>query len=245
MILDGASDRDHLTISDGVTAADIRKRFEAGELPMSIRTELETAAAVLRPPLAVRSSAVMEDSTVASWAGQFKSILGVQVAAVPRSILRCWSSLFGESVQYYSSGISFDLRNAAMAVIVQEMVNMPRWAGVAFTGTDLNSRENRGVILIEAVRGLGELLVSGSARAELRIEARLSDGEIRSRKLELDRRRGSYLGTNGQLPDTVVTELVCGARLLEANHEGRRVDIEWAWDGETLWFLQVRPIAFD
>src|SRR4029077_6642713 len=135
------------------------------------------ATNMLRGPFAVRSSAAVEDRIFASWAGQFLTILGVQSTALPRSILRCWSSIFTASASSYAKVFNIDLRKIMMAVIIQEMTN-PLWAGVLFTGMGLNRKHDRNSLLLEAVRGLGERLVSGASSPELRAEAQLTKPKV-------------------------------------------------------------------
>ena len=115
------------------------------------------------PIVAVRSSATMEDSKKASFAGQLETFLGViGDDDVLLSVKRCWASLFTERVVKYASvagKISLDriLSDVSCCVIVQEMVDADS-AGVAFTVNPLTNNDDQYVITSNY--GLGESVVS-------------------------------------------------------------------------------------
>src|SRR5207249_9398330 len=111
-------------------------------------------------PVAVRSSACAEDSEAASYAGQQETYLNVSGGAeLCRRISACWASFFSERAVFYRSrkGSLDDLR---MAVVVQRMVD-PRKSGLLFTVDPVQHRRDR--MVVEAVYGLGEQVVSGRA----------------------------------------------------------------------------------
>ena len=107
------------------------------------------------------------------------------------------------------------------------------------TGKTASGKGDDNVIYVEAVRGLGEPLVSGTTTPELRLEARLNDGVV-TRHETLPPRRGPITARPG-FPSAAVKGLIEGSRRLQQLHQRRALDIEWAWDGKELWFLQVRP----
>ncbi len=107
---------------------------------------------------AVRSSAVGEDGKVRSFAGQLETDLGVQRSGLGAAIERCWASASALRALRYGGGTIGEV-----AVIVQEMVDADA-AGVAFSA-DPRTGE-RGVAIVEAVRGLGDQLVSGATDPE-------------------------------------------------------------------------------
>lgn len=110
--------------------------------------------------VAVRSSAVAEDGAAASWAGQLQTTLGVTFVDLPSAIAECQSSANTQHARAYAT-----VHNSAgaVAVIIQRMVEA-RCAGVMFTANPVTG--NQSEIIIEAVAGLGELLVQGSATPE-------------------------------------------------------------------------------
>jgi len=112
-------------------------------------------------PVAVRSSASAEDGTDASFAGQFETVLDVRgEEALADAIAVCWESLWGERVAAYVErrGLEGHAAGLTMSVLVQRMVPA-RAAGVAFSANPLTGARDE--VVIHAVRGLGDVLVSG------------------------------------------------------------------------------------
>lgn len=176
---------------------------------------------------AVRSSATMEDSARASFAGQFHTALGVDsTEAGLAEVLACWASIFAPHATLYA-----DLRagggEAAMAVIVQEMI-WPHFSGVAFTREPVLGYDE--VSYAEWVQGTGEELVSGRGVAG-RIWFTPAGHVLRTDYLQGE-------APPGNLWPELARHL---ARLppLLAGHQ----DVEWAWMDGKLSLLQSRPIT--
>ena len=109
--------------------------------------------------LAVRSSSVGEDLPGASFAGQYETILNVAgLAELEQAVLRCWASAFSTHLAGYRHVRR--LAAAPMAVLIHPMVDAEA-AGVAFTANPVTGRRDE--IVINAVKGLGDRLVSGEA----------------------------------------------------------------------------------
>jgi len=156
----------------------------AAQLLPDVEIALRSAAAGLDGvALAVRSSAVAEDLAGASFAGQYETVLGVRgPEAVCEAVKRCWASAFSARVAAYRkarepqqqparqtqevlgappaavTAAERDIASVAMAVLVQRLVEADA-AGVAFTANPVTG--DRGEVVVSAVRGLGERLVSG------------------------------------------------------------------------------------
>ncbi|MGF1450757.1 MAG: PEP/pyruvate-binding domain-containing protein [Opitutales bacterium] len=109
---------------------------------------------------AVRSSALSEDGNAASFAGQLESFLDVPTDAVAERVGQVWRSGFTERVRAYRRQSGLPGEPEMPAVIVQRMVDA-EWAGVVFS-IDPLTRQRRSII-VSAVSGLGESLVSGEA----------------------------------------------------------------------------------
>ncbi len=126
-----------------------------------------SAAGLSDAMLAVRSSATAEDGTVASFAGQFDTILGVAAAdrmALHNAIRRVWLSVKeAHAVAYSNQQGEVEGSGVQMAVIMQEMVE-PFAAGVAFALDPVSGARDTAVV--SAVPGLGEGLVSGELDAD-------------------------------------------------------------------------------
>jgi pyruvate,water dikinase len=177
--------------------------------------------------VAVRSSAVAEDSEAASYAGQQETYLFVEGAEeVCRRVVDCWASFFSERALFYRSekGSLEDLR---MAVVVQRMVD-PEKSGVIFTVDPVRRRRDR--MVVEAARGVGERVVSGEVTPDHYTLDR--KGKVKREKIVDDR----------VLTDEELQRLGELGRQLEIRH-GIEQDIEWAIVGEEIYLLQSRPIT--
>jgi pyruvate,water dikinase len=177
--------------------------------------------------VAVRSSAVAEDSEAASYAGQQETYLFVEGAEeVCRRVVDCWASFFSERALFYRSqkGSLEDLR---MAVVVQKMVD-PEKSGVIFTVDPVRRRRDR--MVVEAVRGIGERVVSGEVTPDHYALDR--KGKVKREKIVDDR----------VLTDDELQRLGDLGRQLEERH-GVAQDIEWAIVGEEIYLLQSRPVT--
>lgn len=171
-------------------------------------------------PFAVRSSAVGEDGIARSFAGQLETMLGVAKGDVLGAVRRCRASALALRALRYGRGVG------PVAVIVQRLVPADV-AGVAFSA-DPRTGE-RDVVIVEAIRGLGDRLVSGAVSPE----AWRIDGE------RCERTRA---GEGPALDEARARRVAALARALEALF-GRPQDIEWAFSGGELWLLQSRPIT--
>ncbi|MFL5342038.1 MAG: PEP/pyruvate-binding domain-containing protein [Gemmataceae bacterium] len=197
-------------------------------------------------PVAVRSSATAEDGSVASFAGQQETYLGV-VGDEPvcSAIIRCWNSLQSERAKAYRhrQGVAV----MAMAVVVQRLVPAET-AGVLFTRDPLHPDSGR--MIVEASWGLGETVVSGRVTPDrFTLDAatgrvierhlgrktveRLADGE---REVSAERQREFCLN------DSQLAELARLGRTVE-QYYGEPRDVEWAWADGQAWLLQARPIT--
>jgi pyruvate, water dikinase len=192
------------------------------------REAIEEAYAQLGAgPVAVRSSACAEDSETASYAGQQETYLNVSGASeVCRRVVDCWASFFSERAIFYRAqkGSLDDLR---MAVVVQQMVE-PERSGVIFTVDPVARRRDR--MLVEAIFGLGEQVVSGQVTPDHYVVDR--SGEVKRERIV----NGGVL-TPGDLAE--LARLGC---VLEERF-GSPQDIEWAIAGGELYLLQSRPVT--
>jgi pyruvate,water dikinase len=182
--------------------------------------ELLRRVAGLRPPLAVRSSALVEDHASASFAGMFETILDVDHAGLLDAVRRCRDSGSEERVKSYSAARG--IAPAEVAVLVQEMVR-PDSAGVLFTSNP--ATHDYGQMVVDAAEGLGRAVV---------------DGSIRPQSSFLDKRTGRAHGA--RLEEALRKELHRAGLAIE-KFLGEPADIEWAWSGGALWILQARPIT--
>ena len=202
-----------------------------GATPGNLPADLEARYAQLGSgAVAVRSSALGEDSADASFAGQYETVLDVVgIDALRAAVDTCLASLHNERAAAYRQQSAPDNAGPAMSVVVQEMAPAV-CAGVLFTADPVTGRRDR--VVIDAVEGLGEALVSGHASPDHYI----LDRNGTTRQAQLD-------SATAILSESTRRNLVAAALAAEAA-EGRPLDLEWAVDaaGEIHW-LQARPIT--
>jgi phosphohistidine swiveling domain-containing protein len=178
---------------------------------------------------AVRSSALDEDGGADSFAGVHSSFLDVTGGeAVLDAVRQCWASFWSETALVYR-GAKSALRPIAGAVIVQQMVHADA-AGVLFTADPIGGGRDR--LIVEAVAGVGERLVSG---------------EVTPTRYELDR-NGVLIEGSPRPEDAApvspgfLKKLVAAALTIESVYPQPQ-DIEWAKHDGSVYLLQTRPIS--
>ena len=184
---------------------------------------LAGAIADLGPgPFAVRSSARQEDGADHSHAGQFDTVLNVPAADVEKAAYDVWKSGFSETVATYRA-LKTGAAAEGPAVIVQRMIDATA-AGVAFSADPVSGRRDQ--VVISAIAGLGERLVSGEEDGEDWIVGAATVGP--------------------DAPDVLTQSQAEAIAALACKSEaafGVPQDIEWAIDADGLHILQSRPIT--
>lgn len=199
-------------------------------VPVDAEGELADPRAVverLGTPLAVRSSAVGEDATDRSAAGQYESLMGVAADDLRDAVAAVHRSAASDRVRAYRGN-----DQQGMAVVVQREVRSDR-AGVAFSSDPMGSSD---AILIEAVFGHGEKLVSGEANPDrYRVGP---DGSVAARVALRDggRRVVRCLRDDEASAVAAVTRRA-------ASGFGHPVDVEFCWERGSLWLVQCRAIT--
>jgi rifampicin phosphotransferase len=238
-----------------VLGAQLRERLAATPLPAAVE---QAVVASLRArgamrAYAVRSSATDEDQPSASFAGLGETFLNISGGeAILQSIRKCWISLFADRAILYRIQKRIDHRTAAMAVVVQELV-CPDVSGVLFTADPVSGNTQR--IVIEAVYGLGEALVSGKVTPDRLVLSRpdlqvielhvgrkaievIPDGSDQVRQRDVDPRRARAACMDA----AIARRLGRLAREVERLLGGPQ-DLEWAITGKRVSLLQSRPIT--
>lgn len=205
-------------------------------------------SADLVPPFAVRSSASVEDHPTASYAGMFETVLDVSFDDLPIAVKAVYDSANSARMSAYTTSIGDDFAEASMNVIVQELVDS-RVSGVCLTRVP---EDIKSVVVVEAVLGLGELLVSGEVEPDVyhfdRESKTVDVVSIGNQSLQQTRGVGPSLvppvrRRARKLSDKEVSEVAQMALQIESSLALKSVDIEWAFDQRQLWILQARPVA--
>jgi pyruvate, water dikinase len=211
---------------------------------------LERALAGLRRPLAVRSSAVGEDSAIASFAGQHLTCLNViSSGGVVDAVQAIFASARSESALAYRRRMGVE-GEPRMGAVVQELVDADR-AGVLFSCNPVTGADE---IVIEAAWGLGEAVVAGMVVPD---RFRLSrQGAVIERAVGVKDLAVRAAPAGGTREIRVTASLSCAPCLdlsdldrlwrlaAECEHVfGDRQDLEWAFTGARLHLLQRRAVT--
>ncbi|HEY2916483.1 MAG TPA: PEP/pyruvate-binding domain-containing protein [Candidatus Limnocylindrales bacterium] len=226
---------------DAAHGAQIAGRLVAAPLVPEVGTELANALATLdqlarersggQPPrLAVRSSAIGEDGSAASYAGLHETELDRSIDEVPGAVARCWASLWSAPALAYRLRRSLPLDGAAMAVVVQELVPADASA-VAFTRHPVTGRDDQ--VVITTARGLGEAMVSGDVTPDTFVIDKATRSVIDLEPGDEPVRPVS----SEQLASLIDLVLDVEAKF------GAAVDVEAAISAGTWYLLQARPIT--
>jgi phosphoenolpyruvate synthase/pyruvate phosphate dikinase len=225
--------------------AEVAERYEA----------LAAEAGEPDPPVAVRSSAIGEDSAEATFAGQQETYLWMRTAdGVCGAVRDCWASLHSPPAITYRARLGQTTREPAMGVAVQRMVDA-EVAGVMFTCNPISGDPS--VVAVNASWGLGLGVVGGDVTPDEYLVSKVTGEVVRrtvnTKQIEYrpdpagagtvrldvaDERAQAACLDDGQL-----AALVEVSRDVE-RHFGARQDIEWAIDGAgRLYVLQTRPVT--
>jgi rifampicin phosphotransferase len=210
--------------------------------------------------LAVRSSAIMEDSARTSFAGIHHSCLNVRgVRETLQAIQDVWDSLWTPQALAYRQRLQVTEDDIGMAVIVMPL--LPAVAsGVVFTCDPISGRDDQ--LLVHANWGLGVTVVGGQVDGD---EYRLQENLSRDRLSLIGQRIGSKAkftaaaaGGGTELRTTSAARsaraVLDPSQVLELGDLAKDVasaldyanagyDVEWVWDGERYWIVQARPIT--
>lgn len=206
--------------------------------------------------MAVRSSSTFEDLPGAAFAGQHDTFLNVHGLAEILAALRdCYASLWHEHAMRYRAHLNIAHLDAAMAVVVQQMVEMTATdsAGVAFSIDPVQGDLNR--VLINACFGLGESVVGGEQPID-EFRVALPDFTVVERNIG-QKQQIILKNTQGIQHVTLSAQQAAQPSLSDAQCQtvarmarqaqtffGFPQDIEWAFSGDACYLLQSRPVTF-
>jgi pyruvate,water dikinase len=231
-------------------AVEIRlKLYQQGVAP-ELLAEISAAWRDQAKPLAVRSSALIEDRADTSFAGQFESFLGISDETEFLTALRaCWAALWTTNARRSMAQHGFAPADTAMAVLVQPLVAAQASGGGLSKTAD-------GHMLISATWGLGCAIAQGEVVPDRIVLSRT--GFLRTMENGRKHHRETCMHDAGVLPQAVPEALV-RAPCLEAGQAtalgrlmrkaesvlGMPVEIEWALDATGFKLLQARPLRVE
>ncbi len=203
--------------------------------------------------LIVRSSALEEDTAEASFAGQYLSLICLNKASeIQRACGACWASYSSSNVDAYNKAMrgTEACAQGGMGLLIQKVVSASA-AGVCFTKDPLTDRKN--IAIINAVHGLGEALVAGEVVADQyafytvdkKIVHQVESHQTSWRSPESPQALTPLPQELQNTPVLSPKQIAAIARMAEevmtlfSSHQ----DIEWAYEGDTLFLLQARPIT--
>ncbi|MEK6670467.1 MAG: PEP/pyruvate-binding domain-containing protein [Nitrospirota bacterium] len=228
---------------------------EINELTAQIIEQIRLLDLPLSGLWAVRSSATNEDGARASFAGVYRTRLGVSLEEIGSAVKDLWLSVWDERVLNYHATSGLNEVPPAMAVVIQPLLGASV-AGVAYSVHPITGRAAQ--VMVNAVAGLGVALVDGSATpdqyvveiAENSQPIRVSQRTI-ARQTQVLRMTGQGLCEvplqdeavgRATLSDDRLFALARAAKQIEKSF-GHPVDLEWLYDERGLWLLQARPIS--
>ncbi len=201
--------------------------------------------------VAVRSSATAEDSPKDSFAGQFETYLNITRENLLETIKKCWDSVNSDRVSKYLENRVISKDKLKIAVIVQKMIQ-PEISGICFTANPITKDKNQ--IIVEAVYGLGELIVSGEVTPDSYV---VSKSSLEIIKKEISQQVMQLILKNGiNVKETVQTAKQSQQKLSDdkilnlaqlvikaEQHYGRVLDVEWTFEKDIFYLVQARPIT--
>ncbi|MCQ2070779.1 MAG: PEP-utilizing enzyme [archaeon] len=228
----------------------IRDMVLSEEIPSDLLKAILDATDTLGSEyMAVRSSAVAEDLSDASFAGQQDTYLNVDRENVPSMVRSCWASYWTDRAVKYRHDTGIDHLAQGIAVVIQKMVSS-EISGVMFTANPLTGEDD---IVIEASWGLGESIASGIVTPDNYICGR--DGSLKECEV-MDKKKGYFLrdgkNTLVDIDEDLVRKRCASDDVLKAvteqgcileDHFGVPQDVEWGYEKGKVYILQSRAIT--
>ncbi len=239
-------------------AQELQKLILQSPVPDELAQAMETACKELterllyRPRLVVRSSALGEDATGASFAGQHRSAVNVSIDSLHRVYREILASAYSLEAISYRLNKGIPEESAAMCVGVLTMVEA-KAGGVAYSRDPLGARGDSA--LIYSVHGLPKQMVDGTDAADF-FALQRDSGAVLEHDIGFKRSRTVSLEEEGVRREQLAPELVetssidadTAKRIFDLvmaleRHFGESQDMEWALDDfDDLYVLQARPL---
>jgi pyruvate,water dikinase len=252
--------------SVGAASHAISEAMRSAPVPDAVRdevtrryAELAEQAGIDEPPVAVRSSALGEDSQDATFAGQQETYLWVHGADhVCDAVRNCWVSLYGVPAMAYRARLGKAPGEPAMGVAVQLMVDA-EVSGVMFTCNPVTGDPS--MVAVNASWGLGLSVVGGEVTPDDYLVSKVTREVVReqvhAKDIEYVPDAGGRGAVRVDVPEAQRETPCLDRPALDALVElGRRIeryfgshqDVEWAIArGQelpaSLFIVQSRPVT--
>jgi rifampicin phosphotransferase len=233
----------------------IIRNCDIAELTALIVEQMRRLDLPLHGLWAVRSSATNEDGAHASFAGIYRTRLGIPLEEMGSAVKDLWLSIWDERVLNYHATSRLSGTSPAMAIVIQPLLEALA-AGVAYSIHPLTGRATQ--VVINAVAGLAAALVDGRVTPDqyvvelaensqpFRISERTITGQTQALRVTGQGLCEVPLSVDAvgraTLSDDQLFTLARTAKQIEKLF-GHPVDLEWLYDDRGLWLLQARPIS--
>ena len=212
--------RARMRVQPGIALGWNESLYTSSELLKALCDTLGSVKVVVQSKWAVRSSAIGEDSTEHSFAGQHDTVLNVECWGLDQAVSKVRESLYNKRSKIYRKNRRIE-DAPKMGVVIQRMVPNVKISAVVFTCDPVAQSDD---VVIEYTSGLGDRLVSGQVSPDQVIVKR---------------------GYETALIDEGHKSL---CRLYDIALEIERlyncpVDIEAAYNNDEWWLCQARPIT--
>jgi pyruvate,water dikinase len=240
------------------TAKKVQSLITRAQFPRDIALEIIRAYFKLGGTLtkhaavAVRSSATAEDLPGASFAGQQTTFLNVQGEAnLIEKVKEAWASLFTARAIFYRATNHYDHFKIGIAIPVQKMIESDV-SGILFTIDPVTNDKSK--VVIEAIYGLGEMIVQGAVTPDhyevdktsmviSKKDVHVQEKQMRKRgsgneNILLDKKEGG----KQKLSDEQIISLAKIGQKLEKHYYFPQ-DAEWAIEKDIIYIVQTRPVT--
>lgn len=238
-------------------AKKIQKMINSAKIPKIVQSDTVKAYHKLsgrfkKNLVAVRSSATAEDLPTASFAGQQATYLNIKGDSNLLNALRaCWASLFTARAIFYREQNKIKHEQVKISVIVQKMIQSST-SGVMFSIDPVTNEKDR--IVIEAVWGLGELIVQGTVLPDRYVVQKdtfmILSKEISKQDIQLIKKGTKTIEEHvpknkadlQKITNEDIIKLAKIANQLQKHYYFPQ-DVEWAKEGKELYIVQTRPVT--
>jgi pyruvate,water dikinase len=240
-------------------SSDVQQLILRAEVPEALRSGIYQAVTRLetniqgKATLALRSSALGEDTPETSFAGQYRSILNVGVDSILEAYKEVVASKYALQAISYRLNRGFRDEDVAMCVGCMEMVDAHA-GGVMYSCSPVD--DNDDAIFINAAWGLPKTVVDGSGACDLFVVTRNKPMQIRHAEISVKERQfvcfpeegicrmelTGDMQTQPAITEDQALQLAETAVKIETHYAGPQ-DIEWAVSRDgAIYILQCRPL---